>query len=168
MKFDLWPTTIAVEHFPLDMCVDILNKYSEVNDKEWCNVITEEQSKMLLSAVESNFGKPAEIIEGWIRFVPPGGNNDFELHSDSHYGGDLVGVFNVMGDEGCGGNLVLYDPAWRNPQRVSDDVNPNALKHVEEFKVGKFTMFPGNVWHLVSTYTGTSKRLTLNLVIKFK
>ena len=168
MKIDLWPTTIAVEHFPKDFCLEVVSNFAIADDKEWDKVLTESQVKMILAAASQNFGTEYEVIDGWVRIVPPGGNNDFEIHSDSHYGGDLVGVLFVQGDQDAGGNLTMFDPAWRNPQRVSDSVNPNVNKYVNQFEVGKFIMFPADVWHSVSPYYGSTKRITLNLVLKRK
>lgn len=168
MKIDLWPTTIAVEQFPIDFCLETVSNFAINNDKEWDKVLSESQIKMILTAVSQNFDSHYEIVDGWVRTVPPNGNNDFEIHSDSHYGGELVAVLFVAGDQGVGGNLILFDPSWKNPQRVSDSVNPNVNKYVHSFAVGKFIVFPSNVWHSVSPYYGKSNRVTLNLVLKQK
>lgn len=168
MKIDLWPTTIVTEQFPNDFCLEIMNNFAITNNKEWSEVLTDLQIKMILESVSQNFQGEYEIIDGWIRISPPNGNNDFEIHSDSHYGGDLIGVLCIAGEEGTGGNLTLFDPAWRNPQRVSDTVNPNVNKYIQPFEIGRFVVFPSNVWHSVSAYQGSVNRVTLNLVIKRK
>lgn len=166
MKINLWPTTIAVEKLSKDFCFEVFNNFAIADDKEWNKFLTPEHERELLNVVSSNFGESFKIVEGWMRIVPPNGKNSFDIHSDSHYGGDLIGVICIAGDEAVGGSLTLFDPAWRNPQRISDDVRPNTFNHVEDFEIGKFIIFPANVWHSVSSYYGISNRLTLNLVFK--
>ena len=144
----------------------ILNSHISNNTKNWEDILEKRFENLLLDIVNSYYGGKHEICEGWIRTLSTKDHNDFELHSDSHYGGQLVAVFQICGDEDCGGELVLYDPSWSNPQWVSDTKNKNCNTFIVPFKMGNLIIFPSNIWHKVNSYTGQSNRVTLNLILK--
>lgn len=166
MIHNLWPTKVVIESLPLEECMIILNSHVSNDTKDWENIVEKRFESLLLDIVNSYYGGKHEICEGWIRTLSTKDHNDFELHSDSHYGGQLVAVFQISGDEDCGGELVLYDPSWNNPQWVSDTTNRNSNTFTVPFKMGKLVVFPSNVWHRVNSYTGQTNRVTLNLILK--
>lgn len=166
MIHNLWPTKVVIESLPLEECMIILNSHVSNNTKDWEDIVEKRFENLLLDIVNSYYGGKHEICEGWIRTLSTKDHNDFELHSDSHYGGQLVAVFQISGDEDCGGELVLYDPSWNNPQWVSDTKNKNSNTFTVPFQMGKLIVFPANVWHRVNSYTGNTNRVTLNLILK--
>ena len=104
------------------------------------------------------------IVEAWVRKLHSGAN-DLGLHCDSHYGGTHVIVFWLTGEDNRGGDLVLYDPAWRNPQRPNvDGTQPQLNTKTVPFKCGQVVIFPADVWHSVTEYSGTL-RYGLNVVV---
>jgi hypothetical protein len=106
------------------------------------------------------------IDDVWIRTAEQVAHNNFEIHCDSHKGTDYIGVLWLTGEEGCGGDIVLYDPAWRNPQHMRhEEQQTYNLKHKLTFKLGEFTLFPSNVWHEVTAYSGQAERISLNFAI---
>jgi hypothetical protein len=166
MIHNLWPTKVVIETLPLEECMLILNSHVSNSTKDWEDIVEKRFENLLLDIVNSYYGGKHEICEGWIRTLSTKEHNDFELHSDSHYGGQLVAVFQVSGDEDSGGELVLYDPSWNNPQWVSDTKNRNSNTFTVPFQMGKLIVFPANVWHRVNSYTGNTNRVTLNLILK--
>jgi hypothetical protein len=166
MIHNLWPTKVVIESLPLEVCMSILNEHAKNDTKDWEELVDVGFNALLLSIVNSHYGGTHEICEGWIRTLSTKGHNEFELHSDSHYGSQLVAVIQVSGNEGAGGELVIYDPSWNNPQWVSDTKNKNANTFVIPFKMGNLIIFPSNVWHRVKAYFGQSNRVTLNLMLK--
>jgi len=166
MIHNLWPTKVVIESLPLEVCMSILNEHAKNDTKDWEELVDVGFNALLLSIVNSHYGGTHEICEGWIRTLSTKDHNEFELHSDSHYGSQLVAVFQVAGDEDSGGELVIYDPSWNNPQWVSDTKNENAKVFVIPFKMGTLVIFPSNVWHRVKAYTGRTNRVTLNLMLK--
>lgn len=166
MIHNLWPTKVVIESLPLEECMFIFNSHISNNTKDWKQLIEKRFESLLLNMISSYYGGIYEICEGWIRTLSSKEHNDFELHSDSHHGGQLVAIFQIAGDEKCGGELVLYDPSWNNPQWVSDTKNKNSNTFVVPFKMGNLIIFPNNVWHKVNTYSGQTNRITLNLILK--
>lgn len=166
MIHNLWPTKVVIETLPLEECMIILNSHVSNNTKDWEDIVEKRFENLLLDIVNSYYGGKHEICEGWIRTLSTKDHNDFELHSDSHYGGQLVAVLQISGDEDSGGELVLYDPSWNNPQWVSDTKNRNSNTFTVPFKMGNLVVFPANVWHRVNSYTGNTNRVTLNLILK--
>jgi hypothetical protein len=160
---DLWPTTIAVYDIPLDLCLKIHDRHITSNSKDWEDVITSDEANKIFCEFSTY-----EICDGWIRTLTTESNNNFELHCDSHYGNQLVVVVQLFGEEEKGGELVLYDPSWKNPQWMSDTINVNSNKHEFAFKIGQVIIFPSNVWHEVKTYYGSMHRTTLNLMLRKK
>jgi hypothetical protein len=106
-----------------------------------------------------------QLIEAWTRRLDASQENSFELHSDSHYGGTHVLVFWMSGEEDVGGDLVLFDPAWRNPQVPMDRKQPHANAKTIKFKPGRMVIFPADVWHSVTKYSG-SVRYGLNVIFR--
>jgi hypothetical protein len=166
MVHNLWPTKVVIESLPLEECMIILNSHVSNNTKNWEEIVEKRFESLLLDIVNSYYGGKYEICEGWIRTLSIKEHNDFELHSDSHYGGQLVAVFQISGDNGFGGDLILYDPSWNNPQWLSDTKNKNSNTYVIPFKMGNLIIFPSNVWHKVNSYKGQNNRVTLNLILK--
>ena len=164
--YDLWPTRVVTTEVPIDICVSIYDKYLQTGSKDWEDILDDKSLKYLTEQVNTYYLADYECIDGWIRTLSSNGNNDFELHCDNHYGNQLVGVLQVFGDEDCGGEINLYDPAWRNPQFVSDNINKNSNKFTVPFIKTQFIIFPADVWHSVSEYTGNVPRTTLNLMFK--
>jgi hypothetical protein len=166
MIHNLWPTKVIIESLPLEECIAILNLHISNSTKDWEKLIEKRFESLLLDIVNNHYHGKYEICEGWIRTLSTKHHNDFELHSDSHYGGQLVAVFQISGNEASGGELVLYDPSWNNPQWVSDTNNKNSNTFTVPFKMGNLIVFPSNVWHRVNSYSGQTNRVTLNLILK--
>ena len=164
--FNLWPTKVVIDQFEESDTMEIFNNYLIGNDSDWDTLIPENLQQKLLNVIEDNYSGKYEIIDGWIRKLETDSHNEFELHSDSHYGGHLISVIQLMGDENSGGNLIIYDPAWRNPQFMSDKKTEMSNRFEIPFNPTTVIIFPSNVWHKVSEYTGKTNRLTMNLIIK--
>lgn len=163
---DLWPTRVVITEIPLDICAKLYDKYVQTGSKDYEDILDEDSANYLKNQVDTYFLAEHEICDGWIRTLSTSSQNDFELHCDNHYGNQIVGVLQLFGDQDCGGEINLYDPAWRNPQFVSDRVNKNSNKFTVPFIPGQFIIFPANVWHSVNAYTGETPRSTLNLMIR--
>lgn len=160
---ELWPTTIIIDDVSPDTCLKIHMRHIATGSKDWEDVITQAE----IDDIFRDFNN-YEICDGWVRTLTTNSNNNFELHCDNHYGNQLVAVLQLFGEEEKGGELVLYDPAWRNPQWMSDNVNPNINKFQFPFKMGQLVIFPANVWHEVKAYHGAINRTTLNLMLRRK
>lgn len=157
---DIFPTRIIVDQLSQDDVFELANKFAEHGEKDWEKIV--DDPEIVLRKIRESFGGEYTIVDGWVRV----GYNSFDLHCDSHYGNQLVCVVQLYGNEECGGDLVLYDPSWRNPQWTSDVKQVDANTEVVKFKVGQFVVFPSDVWHRVTEYTGSISRITLNLMIK--
>ena len=107
---NLWPTKVIIESVSIEECLLILNSYVLDGDKDWGNVLEKRFEQVILNIANDAFGSKFEICEGWIRTISTSTHNDFDIHSDSHYGGHLVAILQVSGDENNGGELVIYDP----------------------------------------------------------
>jgi hypothetical protein len=157
---DIFPTRIIVDELSENQVFHFASRFAEHGEKDWELVV--DQPTIITDLINKWCDGEYEIVDGWIR----SGYSSFDLHCDSHYGNQLVCVVQLYGEEGCGGDLVLYDPSWRNPQWTSDykqkDVNTETIK----FKIGQVIVFPSDVWHKVTEYTGSISRITLNLMIK--
>ena len=164
--YNLWPTKLVVESIPLEECFLILNTHASSGDNDWEQILEKRFEQVILNLASKSFDGSYEICEGWIRTISTDTHNDFELHCDSHYGGHLVAVLQVSGDEDVGGELVAYDPSWSNPQWVSDTKNSNSNTFAVPFKMGNLIIFPSNVWHKVNAYHGKNNRVTMNLILK--
>ena len=160
MMIDIFPTRIVKEHLSENEVLELATRFAEHGDKDWEKVLYD--TSIITSKVEKWFNGKYEICDGWVR----SGYSGFDIHCDSHYGNQLVCVVQLYGEEDAGGDLVLYDPAWRNPQYVSDSINPNTVDYTVKFKVGQIILFPADVWHKVTNYTGKISRITLNLMIR--
>lgn len=160
MMLDIFPTRIVLEQLSEEEVLMLASRFAEYGDKDWETVL--EDRSIITSKIEKWFSGKYEICEGWVR----NGYSGFDIHCDSHYGNQLVCVVQLYGEEGAGGDLVLYDPAWRNPQYVSDSINPNTVDYTVPFKKGQIILFPADVWHRVTNYTGKINRITLNLMIR--
>jgi hypothetical protein len=157
---NLFPTKVVFNNLLQDTVLELVNKYTTSNSKDWEELI--EDNSIVIDLVEKYYEGKYEICEGWIR----SGYTSFDIHCDSHYGNQLVCVVQLYGDEGKGGDLVLYDPSWSNPQWVSDSKNSDSNTYVIPFKSGQIIVFPSNVWHRVTEYTGSISRITLNLMLR--
>lgn len=164
--YDLWPTRVVNVDVPLELCTKIYSQHVSIQSKDYEQVLDDNDKRLLLEYVNRYYLAEYDICDGWIRTLTSKGHNNFELHCDSHYGNQLVGVLQLFGDEDNGGDIKLYDPAWRNPQWMSDTKNKNSNSFIVPFKVGQFIIFPANVWHSVETYYGESNRVTLNLMFR--
>jgi len=157
---NLFPTKVVFNNLLQDTVLELVHKYTTSNSKDWEELI--EDDSIVIDLVEKYYEGKYEICEGWIR----SGYTSFDIHCDSHYGNQLVCVVQLYGDEGRGGDLVLYDPSWSNPQWVSDSKNSDSNTYVIPFKSGQIIVFPSNVWHRVTEYTGSISRITLNLMLR--
>ena len=160
---ELWPTKVISYDVPINICLQIHQRHITLGSKDWEKVITKQEIDEVFSCLPEY-----EICDGWIRTLTTKSNNNFELHCDNHYGNQLVAVLQLFGEEDKGGELVLYDPSWKNPQWMSDTINPNSNKHMIQFKMGQIVIFPSNVWHEVKAYHGSINRTTLNLMLRRK
>lgn len=160
MMIDLFPTKVIIDNIGEENVLNLAGRYAEVGDKDWEYILTDHS--LITNIIEQNYGGEYEIVEGWVR----SGYNSFDIHCDSHYGNQLVCVVQLYGEEGAGGDLVMYDPAWRNPQWVSDTKQADSVTHTVQFKIGQVIIFPSDVWHKVTEYKGSISRITLNLMIR--
>ena len=160
MMLQLFPTNVIIEQLNEDDVLDLATKFAEQGDKDWEYLSIDDA--FITKSLEEAYGGKYEIVEGWVR----SGYHSFDSHCDSHYGSQFVCVVQLYGEEGCGGDLVVYDPAWRNPQWVSDTKQQDANTYTFPFKVGRVIIFPSDVWHKVTPYTGKISRITLNLMIR--
>lgn len=160
MILDLFPTRFIIEQFDENVVFDLATKFAENGSKDWEYIVSDHS--IVTRYLTNSFGGEYEIVEGWVR----SGYSSFDLHCDSHYGNQFVCVVQLYGEENAGGDLVVYDPAWRNPQWVSDTKNPDSNTHTIPFKIGRVIIFPSDVWHRVTPYTGGISRITLNLMIR--
>lgn len=165
-KLDLWPTTVYQFNIGAENCeflkaVIASNSALEIPPED---MITSGAFDMIKDCL-NEIGQ-AVIVDAWIRLAGEASNNSFEVHCDSHKGTDHIGVLWISGEEDMGGELVIYDPAWRNPQRLrNEDKQTYNNKKVFPFKVGTLTVFPSNVWHEVRNYNGKTERISLNFAI---
>jgi hypothetical protein len=164
-KLDLWPTTVYQSYFSHADC-DFLRAVILSNstlDKHPEEMITDGTFNFVRDRL-SSVGE-VTIIDAWIRTVELDCNNEFEVHCDSHKGTDYIGVLWITGDEDAGGDLVLYDPAWRNPQHIRHEQQKYSLNKTFKFSVGTLTVFPSCVWHKITAYHGLTERISLNFAI---
>lgn len=166
IKNSLWPTDVYQLSISKDDC-DYLN--AAIASYTAQGIPPEDMNKDnafdIISKSISQLGR-ITITDVWIRTAANAVNNNFEIHCDSHKGTDYIGVLWLTGQENHGGDVTLYDPAWRNPQRLRHERQQTYnLKHEFKFTLGEFILFPSNVWHEVSTYTGTVERISLNFAI---
>lgn len=157
---EFFPTKVVIDSLSDDIVLHLTSKFSENNNKNWEDILDDQS--IITNITTKYFGGEYEIVDGWVR----SGYNSFDIHCDSHYGNQYVCVVQLYGEEGVGGDLVLYDPSWRNPQWMSDDTNPNANTEKIQFKIGQVIIFPSDVWHRVTEYKGSISRITLNLMIR--
>jgi hypothetical protein len=167
-KIDLWPTTIYQSNLDIDNCklLQALILSNEAMGITPEDMIQSGEFNMVLDLIK-DVGN-ATIIDAWIRLAESDHNinNSFEIHCDSHKGTDYIGILWLSGDENRGGDLMLYDPAWRNPQHLRfENQQQYNLRHRLKFKIGELILFPSNVWHEVTSYYGTEKRISLNFAI---
>jgi hypothetical protein len=160
MLKEIFPTKLVIENLSEDDVLTLTAKFAENGDKDWELVLSDH--KIITDKVEKWLTGKYEIIEGWVR----SGYSSFDIHCDNHYGNQLVCVVQLYGEEEVGGDLVLYDPSWRNPQWVSDTKQQDANTMTVPFKIGQVIIFPSDVWHRVTPYSGKISRITLNLMIK--
>lgn len=105
------------------------------------------------------------VASSWISAFDPK-SNGMNIHTDEDHGGTISAVIWFEGEEGHGGDLVLWDPRWENP-KLWGGVKGDG-KYVIPFKPGKVVMFPSSVWHGVTAYTGSTQRRSLNIVLTFR
>lgn len=158
---DIFPTRIVLEQLDETEVFHLASRFAEHGEKDWEVIV--DNPDIIINKIEQWLDGKYEICDGWIRC----GYSSFDLHCDSHYGNQYVCVVQLYGEEGVGGDLVLYDPAWRNPQYMNDfNSNPNTVDYTVKFKIGQIILFPSNVWHRVTEYKGGISRITLNLMIR--
>lgn len=160
MILDLFPTRVLLDRLDDDQVLDLATKFAESGEKDWSLLI--DNPTIITNIIKKQFGGDYEIVDGWVR----SGYSSFDIHCDNHYGNQLVCVVQLYGEEKSGGDLVLYDPTWRNPQFVSDSKQVDATTFKVPFIIGQVIVFPADVWHRVTEYTGSISRVTLNLMIK--
>jgi hypothetical protein len=105
------------------------------------------------------------VASSWLSTFSPN-STGMDIHTDEDHGGTISAVCWFEGQEGQGGDLVLWDPRWENP-KLWGGVKGDG-KYVIPFKPGKIVMFPSSVWHGVTAYTGTEERRAINMVLTFK
>jgi hypothetical protein len=160
MLLDLFPTKVIVETLSKDIFLDLAVKYSSSDSKDWKDLLADD---LMITNIMSTYYEGKYIIcDGWVR----SGHNSFNIHCDNHYGNQFVCIVQLFGDQQSGGELVLYDPSWRNPQWMSDNKQADSITHVVPFIPGQVIIFPSNVWHSVTEYSGNISRITLNLMIR--
>lgn len=165
-KLELWPTVVYQFDIGLANC-EFLKAVVASN----AGLDIPPEDMITSGAFESieecaNTIGPATIIDAWVRTASEEDNNHFEVHCDNHKGSDHIGVLWITGDEGMGGDLVIYDPAWRNPQKLrNDNAQTYNYKKLLPFKVGTLTIFPADVWHEIRHYCGKTERVSLNFAI---
>lgn len=162
MIYDLFPTRIAVEKLSEDFVLSLTEKYAINPSKSYKDILSDIDIKMIESLISNNYPGKYIVCDGWVR----SGYNNFDIHCDSHYGNQLVAVLQLYGDKESGGDLVLYDPSWSNPQWMSDTQNSDTNTYTFKFTMGQLIIFPSNVWHKVTEYRGKTNRITLNLMIR--
>lgn len=162
----LWPTTVYRFTFDQNICNML---HASIISYSAQDIPPEDMNKQGLFNIIADAIKvlgTVDIADVWIRETVVSSNNNFEIHSDSHKGTDLIGILWLTGNENCGGDIVLYDPAWRNPQRMRyENQQQYNIKQQFNFKIGELILFPSNVWHEVTSYYGTEKRISLNFAI---
>lgn len=166
IKTSLWPTDIYQFNIGKDQCD---NLFTSIVNYSAQSIPPEDMNKLgafdLIKDCMAELGS-VDIQDVWIRTAQGGPNNNFEIHCDSHKGTDYIGVLWLTGDENCGGDVVLYDPAWRNPQHLRyEEQQTYSLKHKLKFVLGELILFPANVWHEVTAYSGQTERISLNFSI---
>lgn len=166
LKLELWPTVVYQFDIGLENCeflraVIASNSGLEITPED---MITSGAFDIITEC--ANTIGNATIIDAWLRTANNDGDNHFEVHCDSHKGSDHIGVLWISGDENMGGDIVIYDPAWRNPQRLRNEGNQTYNnKKLLSFKIGTLTIFPADVWHEIRNYHGKTERLSLNFAI---
>lgn len=163
---NLWPTKLGLYQLSDDARSDLAARLI-TTDADALQFIEQNQDiQALICGAMSDYALQKfnpTIVEAWTRKLDSGANH-LELHVDSHYGGTHVMVMWLTGDADHGGDLVLYDPAWRNPQRPVDGRQDLANTKTVNFAPGRIAIFPADVWHSVTTYTG-SARIGLNVIV---
>ncbi len=161
----LWGTIVREETFDVSAFPEIPNGQSEPamklpglkpllsNVVEWAKDFT---PKNTIDPI---------ICSSWISTFSPS-SSGMDIHTDEDHNGTISCVIWFEGEEGCGGDLVLWDPRWENP-KLWGGVKGDG-KYIIPFQKGKLVMFPSSVWHGVTAYTGTTQRRSLNLVLTFK
>lgn len=166
LKLDLWPTTIYQFNIGVENCeflkaVIASNSVLEIPPED---MIASGAFDVVSDCLKS-IGT-ATIVDAWVRTADSDSNNSFEVHCDSHKGTDHIGVLWIGGEEGMGGDLVMYDPAWRNPQKLRNEGSQTYNhKKVFPFKIGELVIFPADVWHEIKNYYGKTERISLNFAI---
>lgn len=105
------------------------------------------------------------LASSWISSFNPN-SSGMNIHTDEDHGGTISAVIWYEGEEGQGGDLVLWDPRWENP-KLWGGVKGDG-KVTIPFKPGKIIMFPSSVWHGVTAYTGSKDRNSINCVLTYK
>ena len=160
MMLELFPTKVVLEQLSQNEVLSLASRFAEYGDKDWENIVYDKE--IITSKVEKWLVGKYEIVDGWVR----SGYTSFDIHCDSHYGNQLVCVVQLYGNEGVGGDLVLFDPSWRNPQWMSDKKQKDVNTYTIPFKIGQVIIFPSDLWHKVTQYDGDISRITLNLMIR--
>lgn len=160
MIHDIFPTRIILEQLDQDEVFHLAGRFAEYGEKDWEIIL--DNPNLITDKIHKWFAGKYEIVDGWVR----SGYTSFDMHCDSHYGNQLVCVVQLYGNEGVGGDLVLFDPSWRNPQWMSDKKQSDVTTYSIPFKVGQVIVFPSDVWHKVTPYNGDISRITLNLMIR--
>jgi len=162
MIYDLFPTRVAVNSLEENHALELTLRYAETSARSWDELLTDKDINVFTDVVSESFPGKYLICDGWIR----NGYSSFDLHCDNHYGNQLVSVVQLYGDQDSGGDLILYDPSWKNPQWMSDTKQSDVNSHTIKFIPGQMVTFPSNVWHRVSEYQGKISRITLNLMFR--
>jgi hypothetical protein len=161
----LWGSIIREEQIDLTTFPDIPADQQEpiISIKELKPFV--DQIIQWAESYTSNSDISPIVASNWIITFDPG-SSGLGMHTDNDHGGVINVVVWFEGEEGCGGEIVLWDPRWTNHKLWGG--NKGSGKYVIPFQRGKVVMLPSSVWHEVTAYTGNTQRRSLNLVLSFK
>jgi len=166
-ELNLFPTKIYTDNIDKEYCL-LLSSWSlqqtlyfSDEDDNW--TIEDVKQKLNDPILKNLFNKTKGVIRDiWLRNE----HDHFDLHCDDHHNTTHIAIVWVSGENNKGGDLILYDPLWRNPQKLKK--NECTFTHTIKFEIGKIVIFPSNVWHKVTKYNGNEKRLVINVALDLK
>jgi hypothetical protein len=147
-----------ISYFEDEMDNSEIDNRTEQEIKENGNdyIFTDPILKNLFNKLNGN------IKDIWLRTE----HDHFELHCDSHHNTSHIAIVWINGENNKGGDILFYDPLWRNPRVLKE--KEQSYTHTIKFQVGKIIIFPSNIWHRVTKYNGTEKRLVINIALDLK
>lgn len=162
----LWGTTVRQEYVGTDFFPEIPEGiYEPIQQVKELSALVEK-----LQGWAVDFTPKTELVpvvaSSWISEFTNSENRGMKIHTDEDHGGTISCVCWFEGEEGCGGDLVLWDPRWENP-KLWGGVKGDG-KYTIPFKPGTIVMFPSSVWHEVTPYTGSQSRRSINIVLTYR